>query len=113
MMESLQAAVSPYYFYIKTLHVLAAAIWARDVSLMRWGFLPIKLWIGVVLIVPMEVIDVHLSHLGGNKERSRASGDDERYERVMELHRVFFRVTEPLVIVLIPTMFFLAIVKPF
>jgi hypothetical protein len=61
----------------------------------------------------MEAIDIHLSHLGGNKARIRRSGDSELYERTMARHWRFFRITEPLVQVLIPLMFVLAIVKPF
>lgn len=61
----------------------------------------------------MEVLDIYLSHLGGSKARLRAAGDAERYERAMDWHWLFFRVTEPLVLVLIPTMFVMAIVKPF
>ena len=61
----------------------------------------------------MEAIDIHLSHLGGNKARIRRSGAPELYARTMARHWLFFRVTEPLVQLLIPLMFVLAIMKPF
>ncbi len=84
-----------------------------QVDLTRWTFITAMLWIGIVVILPMEVIDVWLAHMGGNKAKVRATGDTERYERVMAWHWRFLRVSEPIVIVLIPTMFYLAIVKPF
>jgi len=88
-------------------------IWIRDVDLLRWSFIPFFFWVGVLVIAPMEIIDIWLSHLGGNKTHLLAAGDRERYEQVMDWHALFFRVTEPIIIVLVPGMFVLAIVKPF
>ena len=88
-------------------------IWIRDVSLLRWSFIPFLFWVGVLVILPMEALDIWLSHLGGNKARLRAAGDVNAYERAMRLHMIFLRATEPLVIVLVPTLFVIAIVKPF
>lgn len=88
-------------------------IWIGQVDLGRFHFVTAKLWVGIAVIAPMEAFDIYLSHLGGSKARIRASGDSERYERMMDWHWVFFRITEPIVIVLIPAMFVLAIAKPF
>jgi len=88
-------------------------LWLGGFDLTRWSFVSAKLWIGILVILPMEAIDIHLSHLGGNKARIRRHGEPGRYERTMARHWLFFRVTEPLVQVLIPLMFVLAIVKPF
>jgi hypothetical protein len=88
-------------------------IWIGRVDLARWSSVSAMLWIGVVVIVPMEAIDLHLSHLGGNKARIRALGDPARYERAMERHWRFLRVTEPIVMLLVPAMFVIAIAKPF
>jgi type IV secretory pathway VirB2 component (pilin) len=88
-------------------------LWLGRFDLGRMSFVTAKLWIGILVILPMEAIDIHLSHLGGNKARIRRSGDSELYERTMARHWRFFRITEPLVQVLIPLMFVLAIVKPF
>lgn len=174
-MGFLQEAVSPYYFWIKAVHVISAALWSfstavayayylkpaivavrhhpddpvrrarlddfmerfdrgaifehvalvimtvtallmiwiRDIDLLRWSFIPFLFWIGVIIIAPMEMLDIWLAHLGGNKTRLRAAGDRERYDRVLGWHLTFLRVTEPIVIVLIPTAFIIAIVKPF
>lgn len=174
-MEALQEAVSPYYFWIKGIHVLSAAVWSfstavayayylkpaivavrrhpndaarrarlddfmerfdrgaifehvalalmiatallmiwiRDVDLLRWSFIPFLFWLGVIVITPMELVDIWLAHLGGNKTRVRQAGDPERYDRVLGWHLTFLRVTEPLVLVLVPTAFLVAIVKPF
>ncbi|MCP5057031.1 MAG: hypothetical protein GY937_09950 [bacterium] len=86
---------------------------AGGFDLMRWSYVTAMFWIGIFLIVPMEIVDIHLSHLGGNKKRIRSSGDMELYERKMGQHWAFLRISEPVVIVLIPLMFFIAIVKPF
>ena len=88
-------------------------LWIGQVDLTRWSFVAAKFWLGVAVIVPMEAIDLYLSHGGGNKERIRATGDDAHYERMLEWHWRFFRVTEPIVVVLVPTFFVLAIAKPF
>jgi hypothetical protein len=88
-------------------------LWINQVELGRFTFMTAKLWIGVLIIVPMEALDIWLSHLGGSKARLAARGDAERYEQVMEWHWRFFRVTEPLVVVLVPFMFVIAVAKPF
>ena len=95
--------------------VLSAVLmlWIGQVDLTRWSFITLLLWLGILVILPMEAFDIYLSHLGGNKSHLHAKGDTERYERAMEWHWTFLRITEPLVMVLIPTMFFIAIVKPF
>lgn len=87
-------------------------LWIAQIDLTRFSFFTALLAIGIVVIVPMEAIDIWLAHLGGNKARIRATGNGERYEQVMAWHWLFLRVTEPIVLVLIPTMFYLAIVKP-
>lgn len=88
-------------------------LWIGQIDLARWSFFTAMFWIGIVVILPMELIDIWLAHLGGNKAKVRASGDTERHERVMDLHWRFLRISEPIVVVLIPTMFYLGIVKPF
>lgn len=88
-------------------------IWIRDINLMRWSFIPFMFWVGVAVIVPMETADIWLTHLGGNKERLKRAGDTARYAEVMNRHILFLKITEPIVIVLIPTFFIIAIVKPF
>ncbi len=88
-------------------------LWIAQVDLTRWTYLTAMLWIGVFVIVPIEATDIWLAHLGGNKVKVRATGDVERYERVMAWHWRFLIITERIVVVLIPGMFYLAIVKPF
>ncbi len=88
-------------------------LWLGNVDLTRWSFVTAKVWIGVLVILPMEAFDVYLAHLGGNKNRIRRTGDTARHEQVMGWHWTFLRITEPIVVVLVPTMFFLAVVKPF
>lgn len=88
-------------------------IWIRDISLTQWSFIPFKFWIGLAVIVPMEAMDIWLSHMGGAKAHLRQVGDRVGFERAVDRHLFFLRVTEPLVIVLVPLMFVIAIVKPF
>jgi hypothetical protein len=90
-----------------------AMLWLGRVDLARWSFVTAKLWIGVLVIVPIEAIDVYLSHLGGNKAGIRRTGDMARYERMVRHHTTFLRVTEPIVVVVVPLLFVLAIAKPF
>ena len=68
--------------------VLTAALllWIGQVDLTRWSFITLLLWLGILVILPMEVLDIHLSHMGGNKRHLRAAGDAERYERMLERH---------------------------
>lgn len=88
-------------------------IWLARVDLLRWSFVTAKLWIGVLVIAPMEAIDIYLSHLGGNKAGIRRSGDMARYERMVRHHTTFLHVTEPIVVVIVPLLFVLAVAKPF
>lgn len=88
-------------------------LWINQIDPTRMNFITVKLWIGVAIIVPMEAVDIWLSHLGGSKRHLKSQGDSERYEQVMEWHWRFFRVTEPLVVVLVPAMFVIAVAKPF
>ncbi len=46
---------------------------AGGFDLTRWSYITAMLWIGIIVIVPMEIVDIHLSHLGGNKRRIRIS----------------------------------------
>jgi hypothetical protein len=88
-------------------------LWLARVELLRWSFVTAKLWIGVFVIAPMEAIDIYLSHLGGNKAGIRRTGDLARYERMVRHHTTFLRVTEPIVVVIVPLLFVLAVAKPF
>ena len=91
----------------------ALMLWIARVDLARWSFVTAKVWIGVLVILPMEAIDIYLSHLGGNLAAIRGSGDTDRYERFLGYHEVFLRVTEPIVVMIVPLLFVLAIAKPF
>ena len=90
-----------------------ALLWLGRVDLGRWSFVTAKLWIGILVIAPMEAIDIYLSHLGGNKAGIRRTGDLARYERMVSHHTRFLYVTEPIVVVIVPLLFVLAIAKPF
>lgn len=108
-----RGAAMEHYALIVMVVTALAMLWIAQVDLTRWTFFTAMLWVGIVVILPIEVADIWLAHMGGNKARLRAAGDEERYERVMAWHWLFLRVTEPIVVVLVPTMFYLAVVKPF
>ena len=108
-----RGAALEHYAFVVLLVTAGLLLWLADVDLTRWSFVTLKVWIGILVILPMEVFDIYLSHLGGNKVRVRAEEDPARYEQVMEWHWTFLRITEPIVIVLVPSMFVLAIAKPF
>ena len=76
-------------------------------------WLLIKLILITLIFVPMEAIDYWISHFGGNKTRLRKAGDPERFEKIVQWHWKFFRVTTPFVAIFIPAIIFLAVVKPF
>jgi uncharacterized membrane protein len=88
-------------------------LWLAHVDLMRVSWATVKLGLGALVFLPMEIADVYLSHLGGNKAAIRASGDRARYERFMDLHWLFFRITEPIIVIFVPIAVFLAVAKPF
>lgn len=114
LMESFdRGAAIEHVAFVILVGTALTMLWLGRFDLTRWSFATAKLWIGIVVILPMEMIDIHLSHLGDNKQRVRRTGDTARYEQAMARHWLFLRVTEPLVMVLIPVMFVLAIVKPF
>jgi hypothetical protein len=52
-------------------------LWSARVDLTRWTFRTAMLWIGVGVILPMELVDVWLAHGGGNNAKLRATGGVE------------------------------------
>ena len=76
------------------------------------GWLLVKLALVVIIFVPMEAFDYWISHFGGSKRQWREA-DPRRYERLMQWHWRFFRITTPMVMVFIPVIIYLAAVKPF
>lgn len=88
-------------------------VWLAGWSWRDVNWLSLKLGIVFIIFVPMEVFDYYLSHFGGNKRRIRIKGDTGRYEAMTRLHWQFFRLSTPLVIVLVPILFYLAVTKPF
>lgn len=87
------------------LYVIAG--WSIDA---HW--LLLKMLLVIFIFVPMELVDYHLSHFGGNKFRLRMRGESEKYEKAIRQHWLFFRVTTPLITLFMPLAIFLAIVKP-
>ena len=76
------------------------------------AWLLLKLLIVVLIFVPMEAVDYHLSHFGGNKAQLRLRGESERYEMAIRQHWSFLKISTPLVVVFVPLTIFLAVVKP-
>ena len=87
-------------------------VWLAGWNWQDLNWLSIKLVVVLVIFLPVELVDYYLSHFGGNKRRIRLAGNEQRYEQMMSIHWLFFRVTTPLVLVLIPLLIYLAVVKP-
>ena len=77
------------------------------------GWFAMKLVIVVLVFIPVEVMDYHLAHFGGNKEKIRETGDMQAYEAAIHTHWWFLIVSSPIVIVSIPYVIYLVVVKPF
>ena len=88
-------------------------IWINQHDLSTWNYVSAKFAIGAFIFVPIEVVDYYLAHFGGNKAAIRRSGDMAKYERFIGHHWLFLRITEPIVIVFVPLVVFLAVLKPF
>lgn len=76
------------------------------------GWLAAKLVLVVLVFIPIELVDYHLSHFGGNKEKVRATGDMVAYEVALHRHWWFLVVTTPVISIFAMSTLFLAIVKP-
>jgi uncharacterized membrane protein len=77
------------------------------------GWFLLKLLIVVTIFIPIEICDYYLAHLGGNKQRLRAAGNPDLYERAIHRHWWFLLLTSAPVIVFGVLVIFLAVVKPF
>lgn len=87
-------------------------IWLANWPLQAINWLSIKLAIMLVIFLPVEIIDYHLAHFGGNKEKLRKRNNPQQYHRITLLHWNFLRITAPVVVVFIPLIVYLAVVKP-
>lgn len=77
------------------------------------NWLLLKIIIVCLVAIPIEVVDYHISHFGGSKQRLRAAGDAEAYDRAVQRHWMFFLVTSPPIMVFSLLIVFLAVTKPF
>jgi len=79
------------------------------------GWLMMKLALVIVITVPMEAVDYHISHFNGNKRylREKSGGDWGVYESALHRHWWFFLVTTPIIGLLIVSILILAFLKPF
>ncbi len=79
----------------------------------NFGWFALKLVLVVLVFLPIEILDYHLAHFGGNKEKIRNSGQIEAYEPVIRRHWLFLVISTPIVVVSITLVVYLAITKPF
>ncbi|RLP52379.1 MAG: hypothetical protein D6160_21265 [Ketobacter sp.] len=75
-------------------------------------WLTLKLLIVFGLFLPIEFLDYHLSHLGGNKHAVLAQQGPEAHERKIRQHWWFFLITTPLITYFAVIVVFLAVTKP-
>ncbi|MFV0278230.1 MAG: hypothetical protein ACK5HY_13745 [Parahaliea sp.] len=78
-----------------------------------FNWLALKICIVILIMIPIEVMDYHLSHFGGNKATIRATGDMEKYEKAVHLHWYFFLYTSPVIMTSAMVVVFLATTKSF
>ena len=77
------------------------------------NWLLLKLIIVCGFMIPIEICDYYISHMGGRKHLVLQDGDEEAYEQAVQIHWWFFLVTSAPVMFLSTLVVFLAIVKPF
>ena len=75
-------------------------------------WLLLKLGIVVFIFVPLEAVDYWLSHFGGNKLKLKQKQQWEQYEIAIQQHWKFLKASTPIIMLFVPTVIFLAIVKP-
>lgn len=75
-------------------------------------WLLIKLTIVIFIFVPLEIFDYWLSHFGGNKLKLKRKNEWEKYEHAIQQHWKFLKASTPFIMIFVPTVIFLAIVKP-
>lgn len=75
-------------------------------------WLMLKLLIVFGLFLPIEVMDYHLSHFGGNKMKVLAHAGPAAREAKVHQHWLFLVVTTPLIVVFAMAVVFLAVLKP-
>lgn len=74
-------------------------------------WLLLKLCLVCLIMIPIEILDYHLSHFGGNKAHIRATGDMNKYEEAVHLHWYFFLYSSPVIMTAAMVTVFLAITK--
>lgn len=76
------------------------------------GWLALKLLIVVGLFIPIEIIDYHYSHFGGNKRRALQKGGPASMERAINQHWLYLLVVSPVVMIFSLIVMILAVAKP-
>ncbi|CAA0102757.1 Uncharacterised protein [Halioglobus japonicus] len=77
------------------------------------NWLVLKLAIVCAIVLPIEILDYHLSHFSGNKRFKRDKGDEVGYEKAIDFHWKFLLLSTPPMIVFGISILYLAVVKPF
>lgn len=75
-------------------------------------WLLVKLTIVILVFIPMEVIDIWISHVVGPRISKRRVEEPVKWDLGRAMHLKFLRVTSPIVRLTVPAVVFLAIVKP-
>lgn len=76
------------------------------------GWLALKLAIVLGLFVPMEILDTWLSHIHVPRAMRDKARDPGRFRRAIKRQDSFLRYSSWMVLLLVPTVMFLALVKP-
>jgi uncharacterized membrane protein len=76
------------------------------------GWLALKLAIVLGLFVPMEILDTWLSHFHVPRAMRNKESQPERFKRALRRQDTFLKYSSWLVLLLVPSVLFLALVKP-
>lgn len=81
--------------------------WSLDNSWML-----VKLCIIAVIFIPMEILDIWISHVLGPRISRNRGSDPDSWDEGRALHWKFLQATSPVVRLTVPAVVFLAVVKP-
>lgn len=81
--------------------------WPLDYNWLFW-----KLVIVLGIFIPMEIVDIWLSHWHSPRAMKNMDEDQQHYRDATKKHNLFLDITSPLVLVMVPVVIYLAVVKP-
>ena len=81
--------------------------WSLD---QQWMLVKLAIVFGFFL--PLEILDIWISHVLGPRVSKNRNTDQLGWDRGRALHWTFLKVSSPMIRITVPTVVFLAVVKP-